>query len=119
MPSGWSWFDIALLPLKGIKLAIDAVPTVIEDVWEFVIKDAVAELVTNPNSVIWADDDTVPAGTGPPPPPEPVSTVKTNVLLSPFVKVIVFKLTEAVNQIGNLTKVMEIIYKKILGIYFF
>ena len=41
-----------------------------DPVCEFVMNEAVAELVTNPNAVICEDPDTVPAGTLPPLPTE-------------------------------------------------
>ena len=84
----------------------DAVATDIDDVWEFVIKDAVAELVTNPNSEIWAELETVPDGRGS---PEPVSTVKANVVLSPLVNVMVLLDTEAVS---TLSKALEAVSAK-------
>ena len=51
-----------------VKSTYDDVATLIELVCEFNTNDAVALLVTNPNSVICAELDTVPAGTLPPPP---------------------------------------------------
>ena len=61
-------------------------------------EEAVIELCTNPNSVIWAEPETVPDGRGS---PEPVSTVNENVVLSPLVNVIILLDTEAVSTLSK------------------
>jgi hypothetical protein len=55
-----------------------------------IIEAVIGTVVLAPKAVTWAKVPTLP------PPPLPVLTVIGNVEPSPFVKVIVFKLTEAV-----------------------